>query len=289
MPLSRHRRLHHLSFQVAQVGKPDPRWSWRDHALPVTDLTISHGGVQSKIVTVSKDQTCKVFCLVSGQLILSVSFPVSLCSLALDSTCDTIYTGGDNGQIYIFSLRSPPRSVSVSSEAINATNLQAWVYKGYQVSWGRILSFEEGKGRSWRCSVGKNITLKKGKWKQSIIFRLLKIISNGEKGKGTEVFGKKIKIKKDGRRISSCRELYTSLTYRPTKAQLPCWVWVWTASTWPRGARTPRSESGMSVADSVCGHLTSRALLPVLGMPLECPFLLMILLQMQLNDQLHDN
>lgn len=112
-------------LQVAQVGKPDPRWSWRDHALPVTDLTISHGGVQSKIVTVSKDQTCKVFCLVSGQLILSVSFPVSLCSVALDSTCDTIYTGGDNGQIYIFSLRSPPRSVSVSSEAINATNLQA--------------------------------------------------------------------------------------------------------------------------------------------------------------------
>jgi len=112
-------------LQMAQVGKPDPRWSWRDHALPVTDLTISHGGVQSKIVTVSKDQTCKVFCLVSGQLLLSVAFPVALSCVAMDAACDSIYVGGDNGHIYTFSLRSPPRSVSVSAEAVSASNFSA--------------------------------------------------------------------------------------------------------------------------------------------------------------------
>ena len=29
-----------------QVGKPEPKWSWREHALPVTDIDISSGGVQ---------------------------------------------------------------------------------------------------------------------------------------------------------------------------------------------------------------------------------------------------
>ena len=29
-----------------QVGKPEPKWSWREHALPVTDIDVSSGGLQ---------------------------------------------------------------------------------------------------------------------------------------------------------------------------------------------------------------------------------------------------
>jgi len=108
-------------LKVGQVGRPEPRWSWRDHALAVTDVHVTAGGCHAKIASVSGDQTCKVFCPLAGQLLLSVSFPVGLASVVLDASCDHVYVGGDNGSIYSFSLQSPPRTVSVS---INDTALE---------------------------------------------------------------------------------------------------------------------------------------------------------------------
>ena len=42
----------------------------------------------------------------------------------MDATCDNIYTGGENGSIYIISLNNPPRSVSISSESQGSTVLK---------------------------------------------------------------------------------------------------------------------------------------------------------------------
>ena len=76
-------------------------------------LSISH----VQVASVSKDQTCKLFSLVSGQLLLSVSFPVSLSAVTIGSACDSVYVGGDNGDVMSFSLGAPPRTVAVSSES----------------------------------------------------------------------------------------------------------------------------------------------------------------------------
>jgi len=111
-------------LKVSQVGKPDPKWCWRDHALPVTGLHVTHGGVHAKVASVSKDQTCKLFSIVSGQLLLSVSFPVSLSSVTMGPTCDAIFVGGDNGDVMIVKLGAPPRTVAVSSESQDVTVLK---------------------------------------------------------------------------------------------------------------------------------------------------------------------
>ena len=38
----------------------EPRHVLTDHSLPVTDLRVGHGGINSRIVSASLDQTCKV-------------------------------------------------------------------------------------------------------------------------------------------------------------------------------------------------------------------------------------
>ena len=39
---------------------PTPRYTWREHALPVTDIAMGAGGALGWVATVSLDQTCKV-------------------------------------------------------------------------------------------------------------------------------------------------------------------------------------------------------------------------------------
>lgn len=46
------------------VGTSDeiqtPRYTWSDHALPVTDIHCGCGGMRGHVITASLDQTCKV-------------------------------------------------------------------------------------------------------------------------------------------------------------------------------------------------------------------------------------
>jgi len=111
-----------------QVGKPEPKWSWREHALPVTDMHISSGGLQGKLFSVSRDQTCKAYCLVTGQILLSVAFKTALTAIAVSINCDLVCVGAENGDIYQFSLRNMPRTVAVTSESMGA---DAPAFKGH--------------------------------------------------------------------------------------------------------------------------------------------------------------
>jgi len=106
-----------------QVGQPDPRWTWNDHALPVTGVHVGHGGPSSRVFTVSLDQTCKVYCMGSGQLLLSVSFSLPLTSVCCDVMEDSVYVGTKTGDIFTFSLLNPPRDVSVPADKLSKTVL----------------------------------------------------------------------------------------------------------------------------------------------------------------------
>jgi len=123
---------------TGQVGKPEPKWSWREHALPVTDIDITSGGVQGKLFSVSKDQTCKAYCLTSGQVLLSVAFKSPLTAVVVSINCDLVCVGAENGSIYRFSLRNPPRTVSVTSESLEDKSADSLAFKGHRQAITRL-------------------------------------------------------------------------------------------------------------------------------------------------------
>lgn len=101
-----------------------PLYSFSDHALPITDLALGKGGIRSLLLTVSLDRTCKLYDLASGALLLNLVFPEALSSVAIDHLETKVYTGTIDGNIFEFSLQSPPRmkEYHVSNESLGSQN-----------------------------------------------------------------------------------------------------------------------------------------------------------------------
>jgi hypothetical protein len=84
--------------------------------MQVTGLHLTEGGVRSRILTCSEDQTCKVYSLSVGKMLLDVSFAVALTSVTVDAAQVNVYVGTAKGGIQTFSLLAPPRDLKVKNE-----------------------------------------------------------------------------------------------------------------------------------------------------------------------------
>ncbi len=82
--------------------------------MPVTDLHITEGGVKARLFTCSLDQTCKVYGVADGRLLLDISFAVPLTSVTVDAAQVSVYLGTSKGGIQSFSLLSPPRDLKAT-------------------------------------------------------------------------------------------------------------------------------------------------------------------------------
>eukprot|EP00092_Neocalanus_flemingeri_P017354 GFUD01018769.1.p1 GENE.GFUD01018769.1~~GFUD01018769.1.p1 ORF type:complete len:417 (+),score=147.99 GFUD01018769.1:39-1289(+) len=102
-----------------QVGQVQPRYTWTDHGLPVTGIVVGHGPAHgARVITCSLDMTVKVYTMVTGQMLLSVSFTSSITAVTMDNMETTVYAGTKTGEIHSFSLLSPPRDVSVTADSL---------------------------------------------------------------------------------------------------------------------------------------------------------------------------
>merc|ERR1712228_621604 len=79
------------------------------------------GGLNSRIFSVSKDQTVKVYSVSSGQFLLDIEFNAKLTSIAVDSAEENGFVGSNDGLIYLFGLTHPPRDLKMSVSA-NSNN-----------------------------------------------------------------------------------------------------------------------------------------------------------------------
>jgi len=117
--------LARRSLPGQQVGQMEPRYTWTDHSLPVTDLHCGHGSATvARVFTVSKDQVCRVYSLTRGDQLLAVSFTSPLTALAVDSMETVVYVGCQSGAIHSFSLVSPPREVAVTGDSLEAKRIE---------------------------------------------------------------------------------------------------------------------------------------------------------------------
>ena len=99
------------SSLVGSSGSPPkPRLEWSDHSLDISGHVVG----AARVYTCSRDQTAKIHDVRSGHLLLDVTFAVPLTAIAVDAAESTVYVGANNGNVHMFSLRSPPRDLNMS-------------------------------------------------------------------------------------------------------------------------------------------------------------------------------
>jgi len=111
--------------EKGEVGQVEPRYTWTDHSLPITDIHcgICSSGPFCRVFTVSLDQVCRVYSMIRGEQLLAVSFPQPLTALAVDNMETTVYVGTKAGTIHTFSLLAPPRDISVTVDRLDNKTL----------------------------------------------------------------------------------------------------------------------------------------------------------------------
>jgi pre-rRNA-processing protein IPI3 len=96
-----------------------PEHTWNEHALPITSISCGVGGVKGRILTTSKDQTCKVWDIPSRRMAASLKFPSCLTTVTMDILERHLFAGSVDGRVYAVDLTMPlPNSdaMSVTSE-----------------------------------------------------------------------------------------------------------------------------------------------------------------------------
>ncbi|XP_064606851.1 WD repeat-containing protein 18-like [Liolophura sinensis] len=117
-----------LSRTSDQTMTQEPLYVWTGHSLPVTDIYVGVGGRRARVVSSSLDQTCKLWDLSSGSLLLTVMFDSSITSVAMDTPEYRLFAGSNSGTVYSVNLFSQPvkteRHISSSEVDKNVTQFQ---------------------------------------------------------------------------------------------------------------------------------------------------------------------
>lgn len=113
-----------INEEIESVYSKD---NFSHHSLPVSDVYVGHGGMRSIVVSVSIDRTCKIHDLASGTLLLNLVFPEALTSVIMDHLETNVYVGTSEGNIFEFSLQSPPRMKEYHIDSETITNKQRFV------------------------------------------------------------------------------------------------------------------------------------------------------------------
>ena len=103
-----------LTNAAGSRAAPQPRRVWSSHTLPITDMVLGAGGLCSRIVSSSDDQSVSVWSLASGNRLASVRFPSKCSAIAMDSAERDMFVGCADGNIYAMSLSAAPTEHFVS-------------------------------------------------------------------------------------------------------------------------------------------------------------------------------
>ena len=78
----------------------NPMHTWSYHNGKITDIHCGYTGIRGKCCSVSVDSTCKVYDILSGNLLISISFDEPLWSVVMDPAQNYLFVGGEKGNIY---------------------------------------------------------------------------------------------------------------------------------------------------------------------------------------------
>ncbi|KAF4525640.1 hypothetical protein B566_EDAN001240 [Ephemera danica] len=87
-----------------------PKYSFNHHTLPILDLYVGLGGKKALMASVSMDQSCKIYSLASGNLLLNLVFSVGLTSVTMNAVNSQVFLGASDGRIFSYLLHNAPRT-----------------------------------------------------------------------------------------------------------------------------------------------------------------------------------
>lgn len=94
-----------IPHEISTGSKPAALHKLAAHSLAVTDIKVGRGGIAGRLYSVSLDQTAKIHCLSSGNLLMTLFFdcPVTSCTVNNAESCVFIGTSkGDIRQVDMF-------------------------------------------------------------------------------------------------------------------------------------------------------------------------------------------
>lgn len=100
-----------LAALACDTSKAEPKYTFSDHSLPVSDIVITAGVNRVRLISVSADRMCKIYDLSTGNILISLVFDVMLRSVSINPMESKVFVGSVNGSIFEYSLLSPPRSL----------------------------------------------------------------------------------------------------------------------------------------------------------------------------------
>lgn len=114
-------------FKVNDVIKPS--FIWKNHSMAVQDIYVGYFGYKARVATCSSDQTCKIYQLSSGSLLLSIFMDVQLFSVTMDAAERFVFFGDNNGNIHCITLAYCGSSNEIHYDSQNEKLFQ--VFRGH--------------------------------------------------------------------------------------------------------------------------------------------------------------
>lgn len=100
------------SLQANDGTSIPPLVSWSEHALPVTSIHCSMGGVSGRIFSTSLDQTCKFWEIGSSNCLYSIVVPSAATAVTSDPVDAKLFVGTDDGSICPIELNAAAAAAS---------------------------------------------------------------------------------------------------------------------------------------------------------------------------------
>ena len=106
-----------------------PTHGFSDHSLEIKDMHYGKYGAQSRLVTVSKDCTARIYDTNAGILLLTVIFDVPLTSVCMDIREEKLFVGSLRGSVIQVELGNAPRGVDYNVSTLDKSN--NFVFRGH--------------------------------------------------------------------------------------------------------------------------------------------------------------
>ena len=93
---------------ISEPSTSTTLYTFTNHSMPVSDIYCGYGGFKSRLFTSGLDNTCNIYEMSTGKLIVTLEFPAPIARILVNKTESCVYAVSVSTDVYRVSLMSPP-------------------------------------------------------------------------------------------------------------------------------------------------------------------------------------